>query len=76
MSISVASINHDLAIEANRLVKASAANERPVAAAMPTPIFVQGESIAKTGEDISSLLVLIPVGLLALVTFGAMLTPF
>src|SRR3546814_11684376 len=28
-----------------------------------------------SGEDISSLLILVPIGLLALITFGAMLTP-
>ncbi|WP_281250935.1 hypothetical protein [Sphingopyxis flava] len=42
---------------------------------MPRLGIFDEDRIARTGEDISLLLLLIPVALLALVSFGAMLTP-
>jgi len=76
MSISVASLDRDLAVDESPFARAPTADTFPTAVARSATILLQEESIARAGEDISSLLVLIPVGLLALMTFGTMLTPF
>jgi hypothetical protein len=49
-------------------------DDAPLVAA-PVAARAKEARFAVTGEDISSLLTFVPVGLLALITFGAMLSP-
>ena len=75
MSFHFASFERDGALEDSPVAPLPAQSPRHGPAAMPRLGIFDEDRIARTGEDISLLLLLIPVALLALVSFGAMLTP-
>ncbi|ALC13361.1 hypothetical protein [Sphingopyxis sp. 113P3] len=75
MSIHFVSFERDRALEDSPVEPLHAQIPRPGSAAAPRFEAFDADRIGRAGEDISSLLLLIPVALLALVSFGAMLTP-
>ena len=75
MSFQFASFERDSVLGGSPMARLPVRSTRPRSAALRRSGSFDPDRIARAGEDISSLLLLIPVALLAIVSFGAMLTP-
>ncbi|WP_144036843.1 hypothetical protein [Sphingopyxis witflariensis] len=72
MSTQIMFAHHDGVFVSRPRVRSEAKDPVAAAALAPRP---KRTSFAMTGEDISSLVTIVPVGILALITFGSLLSP-
>src|SRR3546814_20964996 len=75
MSSSVAYVRNDPVVGAHPFAEAVATDAGPATTPKLVATLSRAPGFSMSGEDISSLLILVPIGLLALFTLGGMSTP-